>query len=77
MLPRYNAPAPERRLNSAFTPHSAGAQYGDAMRTRTLIVLLVICFIALAVGMSAHGGHSGGVMRRLARAIHGQHGGPH
>jgi hypothetical protein len=27
--------------------------------------------------MTARSGDSGGMMRRLARAIHGQHGGPH
>jgi len=46
------------------------------MRTRTLVILLGILLAVLAVGMSAHSTHSGGLMRRLGRAIHGQ-GGPH
>ena len=39
---------------------------------------VALVLIALAVGLSAHRGHSGGMMRRLALAIHGGHrGGPH
>ncbi|HWK11373.1 MAG TPA: hypothetical protein VNR64_15030 [Vicinamibacterales bacterium] len=45
------------------------------MRTRTFVTILILLLVVLAAGMTAHGHSHHGLMRRLAMAIHGSHGG--
>jgi hypothetical protein len=75
MLPSYNADEPERLLNDPFTLRSAAAEYRAGMRTRTFVAILIGLAVVLAAGMSAHRHGHGGMMSRLAMAIHGGHGG--